>query len=222
MSTFTDSLWRAAAPAYEKILAHPFLHGLADGTLPEEAFRFYVLQDAHYLRDFGRGLALIGSKAASDDEFMMFTEHGRNAIIVERALHEGFFSAWKLDRAAVAAAPVAPACHHYASYLMRVAHERPYHEALGAFLPCYWVYWEVGKALIAAGSPNALYQKWIATYGGEEFGAMVREVLGVVNRIGARLTDEQREAVTRHFVTGTQLEWMFWDGAWKMQGWPAS
>lgn len=221
MSIFTDSLWRAAAPVYEKILAHPFLCGLTEGTLPEEAFRFYVLQDAHYLRDFGRGLALIGSRAANDDEFMMFAEHGRNAIIVERALHEGFFSEWKLDRAAVAATPVAPACHHYTSYLMRVAGERPYHEALGAFLPCYWVYWEVGKALTAAGSPNALYQKWIDTYGGEEFGATVREVLAVMNRIGSRLTDEQREAVTRHFVMGTRLEWMFWDGAWKMQDWPA-
>jgi thiaminase/transcriptional activator TenA len=221
MSTFTDSLWRAAAPVYEKILAHPFLRGLTDSTLPEAAFRFYVLQDAHYLRDYGRGLALVGAKAADDDEFMMFAEHGRSALIVERALHEGFFSAWKLDRAAVAAVPVAPACHHYVSYLMRVARERPYHEALGAFLPCYWVYWEVGRALTAAGSPNALYQKWIDTYGGEEFGAQVRQVLEVVNRAGAGLTDEQREAVSRHFVTGTRLEWMFWDGAWKMETWPA-
>ena len=219
-SSFTDSLWRAAAPVYEKILAHPFLRGLTDGTLPEAAFRHYVLQDAHYLRGFGRGLAWLGAKAGDDDEFMMFAEHGRNAIIVERALHEGFFSTWKLDRHAVAATPVAPACHHYVSWLMRVAQECPYHEALGAFLPCYWVYWEVGKALSAAGSANALYQKWIDTYGGEEFGATVRQALAVVNRAGGRLTDEQRAAVTRHFLVATRLEWMFWDGAWKMETWP--
>lgn len=221
MHTLTDSLWLAATPVYEKILAHPFLRGLTDGTLPEAAFRHYVLQDAHYLRDYGRGLALIGAKAASDEEFMMFAQHGANAIIVERALHEGFFLDWKLDREAVATTPIAPACHHYVSWLMRVALERPYHEALGAFLPCYWVYWEAGKALTAAGSPNALYQKWIATYGGDEFGATVKQVLEVVNRIGARLTDEQRADMTRHFVTGTRLEWMFWDGAWRMEQWPA-
>ncbi len=43
---FTGELWRSIEDIYAQILAHPFLTGLTDGTLPECSFRFYVLQDA--------------------------------------------------------------------------------------------------------------------------------------------------------------------------------
>jgi hypothetical protein len=35
---FTDELWAGAAGIYAAILAHPFLAGLTDGSLPEDAF----------------------------------------------------------------------------------------------------------------------------------------------------------------------------------------
>ncbi len=41
---FSGELWRSIESIYAKILDHPFLRGLTDGTLPEECFRFYVLQ----------------------------------------------------------------------------------------------------------------------------------------------------------------------------------
>jgi hypothetical protein len=60
---FTKRLWESIGEVFARILAHPFLTGLTDGTLDEAAFRFYVVQDALYLRDFGRGLAVLGAKA---------------------------------------------------------------------------------------------------------------------------------------------------------------
>ncbi|HVE99809.1 MAG TPA: hypothetical protein VNA27_00500 [Rubrobacteraceae bacterium] len=47
---FTGELWRSIEGVYAEILAHPFLTGLTDGTLAEERFRFYVLQDAFSIR----------------------------------------------------------------------------------------------------------------------------------------------------------------------------
>ena len=51
---FTDELWQGAADIYGAILAHPFLAGLTDGSLEQDAFTFYVLQDAIYLRSYAR------------------------------------------------------------------------------------------------------------------------------------------------------------------------
>lgn len=48
---FTGELWRSIEGVYAEILAHPFLTGLTDGTLAEERFRFYVLQDAFSIRN---------------------------------------------------------------------------------------------------------------------------------------------------------------------------
>ena len=62
---------------YGAILAHPFLTGLADGTLPEESFAFYVIQDALYLRDYARALAAVASRAPTASATRMFAGHGR-------------------------------------------------------------------------------------------------------------------------------------------------
>ncbi len=42
---FTGELWRSIEDIYREVLDHPFLRGLTDGTLPEENFKHYVLQD---------------------------------------------------------------------------------------------------------------------------------------------------------------------------------
>ncbi len=40
---FTGELWRSIDGIYAGILAHPFLRGLTDGTLPADRFEHYVL-----------------------------------------------------------------------------------------------------------------------------------------------------------------------------------
>ena len=72
---------------------------------------------------------------------------------------------------------MAPTNVAYTSYLLAVAYSSPFHEVLGPILPCFWIYWEVGKALIERGSPDTLYRRWIDTYGGSEFGETVRQSL---------------------------------------------
>ncbi|NLG69157.1 MAG: thiaminase II, partial [Firmicutes bacterium] len=64
--SFPEELWGGITAIFEAILAHPFIQGLTDGTLPEEAFRFYVIQDALYLRDYARALALAAAKAPQE------------------------------------------------------------------------------------------------------------------------------------------------------------
>jgi thiaminase/transcriptional activator TenA len=150
----------------------------------------------------------------------MFNEHAANALRVERALHEGFFQEFGLTPAAVAATPLAPVNQAYTSYLLAVAYGAPFHENVAALLPCYWIYWGVGKALEQAGSPEPLYRRWIATYAAEEFGAVVRAVLAVVDAVAARLGPTEREAMRRHAVTTARYEWMFWDMGHRRERWP--
>jgi thiaminase/transcriptional activator TenA len=216
----TDELWAAIEPIYARILEHPFLRGLADGSLDEEAFRFYVVQDALYLRDFARALALAAARASVEDDILMFSRHAAGAIEVERALHSGFFAGWGLTEEQVTATPQAPTCLAYTGYLLAVGHGASFEEALGALLPCYWIYRDVGRELATRGSPHPLYQRWIETYGGEEFDAAVEEVLALTNRIGADLGPARRAAVRDRFVTTSRYEWMFWDMGWRREQWP--
>ena len=145
--SFTSELWNAVSPIYAAILRHPFVTGLTDGSLARDAFRFYAVQDALYLREFARALSLAAARAPRDEWIIMFNEHAAGALKVERELHEGFFVDFGLTHEAVAATPLAPTNVAYTSYLLAVAYGAPFHEAVAALLPCYWIYWEVGKEL---------------------------------------------------------------------------
>src|ERR671927_458496 len=170
---FTNKLWHSITSIYDEILVHPFLRDLTDGTLTEERFRFYVLQDALYLREYARALSLTGVRSPGESALVMFNEHSAGAITVERSLHEGFLKDLGVAREEAEATKVSPTTLAYTSFLLRTATLGDYPEVLGAVLPCYWIYWEVGKALLERGSPNDMYQKWIDTYGGGGVGPPV-------------------------------------------------
>jgi thiaminase/transcriptional activator TenA len=150
----------------------------------------------------------------------MFNQHAAGAIEVERTLHDTFFAELGVRPDELAATPPSPTNLAYTSYLLSVAYGGSFAEALGAVLPCYWIYWEVGKALLRHGSPDPLYQRWIDTYGGEEFAALAGAVLALTDRLGPRLAADERTAVARHFTTTSRYEWMFWDAAWRGEAWP--
>jgi thiaminase/transcriptional activator TenA len=226
MSTQSDStsararIWAAMQDVFTRILAHPFVAGMTDGSLPREAFAHYVIQDAHYLLDYARALALVGAKSPDEQTIAMFSAHARGAIEVERSLHTGLFQEMGITAEQVRATPVMPTTLAYTSYLLRCCHQGSFPEALAAVLPCYWIYAEVGTSLLARSSPDPLYARWIATYGGEEFGRIVADVLALVDRVGAAASAAEQAAMRERVVTTSRYEWMFWDAAWRREEWP--
>jgi thiaminase/transcriptional activator TenA len=213
-------LWAGIDDIYASILAHPFIAGLTDGSLEREAFRFYVVQDAHYLREYARALSVAAARAPTEADIAMFSEHAAGAIAVERSLHESFFADFGMSEAEVAATPMAPTNLAYTSYLLASVYGGSFPEALGAVLPCYWIYWEVGKALLERGSPNPLYRRWIETYGGEEFAAVVRAVLALTDRLGPQLAPAEEARMHERFRTTSRYEWMFWEMGYRREAWP--
>jgi Putative transcription activator len=218
-ANFTKELWREITPIYRAILDHPFIKGLTDGSLEEESFRFYVVQDTLYLREFARALSIAAAKSPEDEWIIMFNEHSAGALKVERALHDSFFRDFGMKKKDIKNTPLAPTNLAYTSYLISVAYSAPFHEVVGAILPCYWIYREVGKTLISIGSRNPLYQRWIDTYGGEEYAEIVKAVLSLTNKVAKDLREDEKDAMKKHFVTTSRYEWMFWDMGFRCEKW---
>ncbi len=217
---FSDELWQGIADVYDAILVHPFLTGLTDGTLPHDAFAFYVVQDVLYLQRYAQALAAVASRAPDTAGSQMFARHAADVIAVEQTLHGSLLASLGIDPAAPATAEPAPTTLAYTSYLLATVHGGSYVEGVGAVLPCYWIYWEVGKELLGRGSPDPRFQRWIGAYGGEEFGETVRGVLDIADRLGPGLSPAERTLMHRHFRTTSRYEWMFWDMGYRKQGWP--
>ncbi|GAA1140673.1 thiaminase/transcriptional activator TenA [Kitasatospora gansuensis] len=218
--TFTDELWSAIEPIYAEILAHPFIGGLTDGTLPQDAFRHFVVQDSHYLRDYARALAVCAAKAPDEQDVRAFADDAVGALAAEQGMHAEFMGAFGESAEQAAAEPVLPTTRAYTSYLLATVYGGSFAEAVGAVLPCYWIYARVGEQLLSKSSPDPLYAKWIATYGDETFQAVVRRVLALTDRLGEQLAPAERRRVIEHFTTTSRYEWMFWDAAWRREVWP--
>ncbi|MFJ9775675.1 thiaminase II [Kitasatospora sp. NPDC101157] len=218
--SLTDELWASIEPIYAEILAHPFIGGLTDGTLPREAFRHFVVQDSHYLRDYARALAVCAAKAPGEEDVRAFADDAVGALAAEQGMHAEFLTAFGGTAEEAAAEPVLPTTRAYTSYLLATVYGGSFAEALGAVLPCYWIYARVGEALLAQGPPDPLYAKWIATYGDEAFQSVVRRVLTLTDRLGEQLSAAERRRVVEHFRTTSRYEWMFWDAAWRGERWP--
>ena len=210
------------APTYQAIREHPFLTGLSDGTLAPEAFAHYVAQDGLYLREYARCLAIVGGKAPNVADLAMFARHATGAVEVELAQHElpGLEPDSAVQLGSAVTGTVTPTTQAYTSYLLATAYGGSFVEGLAAVLPCYWIYAEVGKALSANGSPVPQYQRWIDSYAGDEFAALVSEVLDLVDRVGPGLGAAERERAQRHLRVAARYEWMFWDAAYRSERWP--
>ncbi len=215
-----DVLWSDVEDVYAAILAHPFLTGLADGSLPHESFRHYIVQDAHYLRGYARALAVCAAKAPDESDTMMFAEHAAQAIAAERDLHAALMTELGSSPEEAALEPVAPTTQAYVSYLLATAYGGSFAEAVGAVLPCYWIYARVGDELLARSSPDPLYARWIAMYGSEEFQAVVDSVLTLTDRVGESLSDAEGALLRQHFRRTSTYEWMFWDAGYRREVWP--
>ncbi|MGH1569634.1 TenA family protein [Methylobacterium sp. P31] len=218
--SFSREAWTRNAAAYETIRLMPFNAELAAGTLPQDRFRHYIVQDAHYLIGFGRALSLAAAKAPEPDGIVQFSRAAQDAIVVERALHGGFFRDYGIGPETFAATPLTPASDHYVCYLLATAYAEPFPVLCAALLPCFWIYKAVGDDIFARAVPDNPYRAWIDTYAGEEFAEAVAAMIAATDQAAQAVSPGTRERMHRAFTQATRLEWMFWDSAYRDATWP--
>ncbi len=212
---FTDLLWAEALPIFEKIQLHPFNQELKEGTLPLEKFKFYIYQDSLYLADFARALAVAGTKAGNSHELLDFLQFAQNAILVERALHLGYFKEYVIDYQS----GKAPGCFAYTNYLMATSAFESYEVTVAALLPCFWIYKQIGDYIYAnQASPNP-YQNWINAYAGEDFAHSVQKALDICDRLAENASEATRAKMIEAYLTASKLEYVFWDSAYRLEAW---
>ena len=218
--TFTEALWQDAAPLRQAILQQPFLAELAAGTLPAETFRHYIVQDSLYLAEYARALAIAAAKAPNAVGRLEFSDGAKVAVQVEEALHQAFFGQFGVTPEMSAGAEPSPVCLAYTSYLNALAATRSYEELIAGILPCFWVYWEVGCAIRLLAMADNPYAAWIDTYADPAFGAATERVRALVDVAAGGAGEGTRTAMARAFRDATRYEWMFWDSAFRQEGWP--
>ncbi len=216
--TVSQRLRVAAALVWDRCLAHPFVQGIGDGTLPVEKFRHFMLQDYLYLFDYARVFAL-GVVKARDPALMRTFAQNVDAILGgEMEIHRAYMARLGIAEAQVLAVEPALDNLSYTHYMLSVAERGGPMEIVAAILACSWSYAEIGRALAAVpgAADHPFYGEWIRGYAGEEYQATNRALIRLMDGLAAA-SREQTEYLTEIFVNCSRYELGFWDMAWEMR-----
>ncbi|ADB39505.1 thiaminase II [Spirosoma linguale] len=213
--TFTDQLWQDISPIYQSILEHGFVTELMDGSLPSPTFQYYIQQDALYLTDFSRALSQLAARATTPDDMLAFTQFAQNAILVERALHETYFSLYDIRPETAKM----PACFAYTNYLLATTSLQSIAIGAAAVLPCFWIYRQVGKHIYEWAIQENPYRSWIDTYAGDAFDQSVNQMLALTDKYAETAGPLELEQMREAFRVSSRLEWYFWNDAYTQTRW---
>jgi thiaminase/transcriptional activator TenA len=219
--TLTEDLFQAAKPIWDAQLGHPFVRGLGDGSLEEDRFKRWVLQDYLYLKEFARIFAWAVAKAAELDSMSWYAGVLDLTLNTEMELHRQYAARFGLTPEALEAESMWPTTRAYTDFLVRTAADGDMCELLAALLPCAWGYVHIGKALAAGDPPeDQRYADWIAQYASDEFADASDWLKAELERLAADASPAKRERLRELFLLSSRYEWAFWEMCWTGESWP--
>ncbi len=217
--SITQRLKGEHGPLWERMVGHPFVHELIDGSLPTEKFRRYFLQDYLFVRDLSVFLSLAISKAPDFGAARKLSAFLNVLVTGEEELFQRSFREMGVSKEELGSIEYLPACRAFADYLVRLGHEGDFYEILMALFCTEGTYLDWAQRAVEEGKTPAVaaYREWIeihADQGLADFVAWMRSTLDAADLEG------RRERLEEVFRTCLRYEVLFWDMAYKGEQWP--
>ncbi|WP_158747793.1 TenA family protein [Acidisphaera sp. L21] len=208
-------LRRGAGSLWRDYVDHPFVRGLGDGSLPQSAFRHYLVQDYLFLIHFVRAYALAGYKSTRLED-LHAAASGMAALLAEMTLHVAYCAEWGIGEPEMEAEPECVETVAYTRFVLDRGTAGDLLDLHVALAPCILGYAEIGSALQGRGGAANPYAAWIASYAGAEYQEAAGSAEATLERIGARSGAGMRLAdLQASFNTAVRLETAFWDMGWR-------
>ena len=192
-----ERLWQNNLDLAQRCLEHPFIRGLGDGTLPVDAFRRYVAQDAYFLRAFLSAYALCTARSPDIEAAAVLVEM-QQSTLDELKLHSAYSRELGIDLSNVHPYRATAA---YSDFLQRTAWAEGADQTLAAMTPCVRLYGFLGSELAREEIPSHRYGDWIRTYSSDDYWKHVQRMEALLDRL-ARATP----AVEERYRTAMQCE----------------
>ncbi|MET3793597.1 TenA family protein [Aquamicrobium terrae] len=208
-----ERLKQAAAADWQSYVGHEFVRQLGAGTLPEAAFRAYLVQDYLFLIQFSRAWALAAYKSRTIPEIRA-AQAGLSGILDETELHVRLCGRWGLSPEQLHSVPEHQATVAYTRFVLDCGAAGDLLDLHVALAPCVIGYAEIGKAL----APNGVaalgdhpYREWIGEYAGDAFQQLAVGSRKLLDDLAARSMTERRFGeLAALFGKASRLEADFW------------
>ena len=208
----------SCAEEWRAYCRHRFVAGIADGSLPESAFRHYLVQDYLFLIQFARAYALAAYKADRVEDMRAASNTLSGILDTEMGLHVRYCREWGLDEAKMAATPEALETVAYTRFALDCGQAGDLLDLLVVLAPCVVGYGEIGRRLGAdpatkrEGNP---YASWIETYAAADYQSVADGACAQLDRLTGPFGAAARfPRLSALFAQATRLEIAFWDMGW--------
>ena len=220
MTRLSDDMLAAARPIWDDQLQHPFVRGIADGTLPPERFERWVRQDYLYLKEFARVFAWATAKADRLASMSWYAAVLDLTLNTEMALHREYAARFGITVEELESEEMWPTTRAYTDFLVRTAADGDMADLLAALLPCAWGYAWLGAQLAGLERPtDQRYADWIEQYASAEFQDAAGWLRDETERVAGLVSDVKRERLVKLFVLSSRYEHRFWEMCWTGESW---
>lgn len=193
--------------------------GIQNGTLERDKFRYYIMQDFLYLKDYAKTYAVGVAKAKSVETANLFAKY-INVMNGELDVHKGYVGKFEVTQEEIDAMKPSLDNLSYTSYMIRVAYDESEVEVLAAVLSCAYSYEIIAKKIVAnrpESVDDPFYGDWIRGYASDEYAAGNVILIETLDRLSAHYTEEQLRHLEDIFIACSRYEMAFWQMAWEMR-----
>ncbi|WP_122090123.1 TenA family protein [Halalkalicoccus subterraneus] len=209
---FTDWLRERSEPHWTATTTHRFVEELGAGTLSEQVFARYLVQDYAFVETLV-SLVGYGVGQAPDMESKARLTAFLSAIIGdEDDYFRRSFEALGVPESAWSDPRMNPTTAGFRDLLLRAAHEGGYAETLAVLVPVEWAYLEWASAIEE--SPEAFYlAEWIELHTIPEFEATVEWLRSELDEHGSACSARRQARLDALFSRAMAFEVGFFDTA---------
>jgi thiaminase/transcriptional activator TenA len=211
--TLFDRLKADAAPQWAAYTRHAFVEQLGSGSLPQAAFRHYLVQDYLFLLQFARAYALGVYKSQSLADMRQSMEGVKAILDVELDLHLELCGSWGMNRADIERAPEDTPTMAYTRFVLDAGMAGDLLDLQAALAPCIAGYAEIGADLAGRGcdTESNPYRRWIREYAGAPYQDVASGFLSWMEATAEDVLTERRYSrVLSLFEKACRLERDFW------------
>ncbi len=215
----SERLLNATKDIWAAYNEHPFVLGIQNGTLERDKFRYYIMQDFLYLKDYAKTYAIGVAKAKSIETANLFAKY-IGVMNGELDVHKGYMSRLAVTQEEIDAMKPSLDNLSYTSYMIRVAYDEGEAEILAAVLSCAYSYEVIAKKIVAnrpASVEDPFFGDWIGGYASDEYAAGNVILIDTLNRLTAHYTEEQLRHLEDIFVACSRYEAAFWQMSWDIK-----
>ncbi|MBP05501.1 MAG: hypothetical protein CL728_02005 [Chloroflexi bacterium] len=215
--TLTSNLKLKYSNLWESMTHHKFVLELGKGSLPENVFKNYFLQDYVFVNDLVTVASQGIAKAPNLNSASIFNNFLVGILDPENDLFLRFFKELGASEDDYSSAKASPTTQAFGDFLVRTSLEGTFDDIAMILYVTEGTYLDWGNRLLIekANPNNAVYKEWIDLHGPNVLGELVNWLEDHLNS-KSKISEKRAEYL---FQTALRYEYLFWEAAYNNESW---